>query len=395
MEISEEVILDSPEEIDAETFIMPFYGKVSGCVNWADIWLGSLKKVIIQAGGQTIEKGYECGLSGQIDCDWAIEEIPAEEEVNVIVYGSCVNGELTEAQTQIIPTGTNKYDIQYLHTNGHWYRATTLEFFATTPPECSLTDVVCDNYNGKPFTIQLIEKDNSFGQMNECTEGVLAFAKVLYTKKQSNIYDFSNENVTVCFDRQTQKLNFELNPNPELRYVVDICENTIQSNGWIKINNIAEINTIPKSLCPDAIKSIRGHFEYPYDIPYYPEQGFVLVEVLLMHERKHKETYLYDYLNYYDGVLDTWLYDWEVNCSDYQNLDQAKTKTLFQYNNLFNKYWQLITEQYNLEKGLSNLIPEPYRSEWKEENERTTNNSQEIVDKINMYLNAIIDYCNS
>ncbi len=374
---------------------MPFYGKIKGCVNWGDMLWGSLKKVIIQAGDSRVEKGFECGIAGWIDCDWNIQDVPAEVEVDVTVYGSCVNGVLIEAQTQIIPTGTNKYDIQYLKTNGYWSRATTIEFVPTTPPECSLTNILCDNYNGKPFTIQLVEKDNSFGQMNECRGDVLAFAKVLYTKKQSNIYDFSNENVTVCFDRQTQKLNFELNPKPELRYVVDICENTIQSKGWIKINNVAEINTIPKSLCPDAIKSIKGHFKYPYDIPYYPEQGFVLVEVLLMHERKHKDTYLNDYLNYFDATLDTWLYDWEVNCSDYQNLDQAKTNTLLQYKNLFNKYWQQITEQYNWDKGLSNLVPEPYRSLWKEENERNTNNSQEIVDKINMYLNAIIVYCNS
>lgn len=220
---------------------MPFYGKIKGCVNWGDMLWGSLKKVIIQAGDSRVEKGFECGIAGWIDCDWNIQDVPAEVEVDVTVYGSCVNGVLIEAQTQIIPTGTNKYDIQYLKTNGYWSRATTIEFVPTTPPECSLTNILCDNYNGKPFTIQLVEKDNSFGQMNECRGDVLAFAKVLYTKKQSNIYDFSNENVTVCFDRQTQKLNFELNPKPELRYVVDICENTIQSKGWIKINNVAEI----------------------------------------------------------------------------------------------------------------------------------------------------------
>lgn len=349
MEISEEVILDSPEEIDAETFIMPFYGKVSGCVNWADIWLGSLKKVIIQAGGQTIEKGYECGLSGWIDCDWSIEDIPAEEEVNVIVYGSCVNGELTEAQTQIIPTGTNKYDIQYLHTNGHWYRATTLEFVATTPPECGNT-TTCTTISNIP-DINLIQHANGFEGINICLDPSLisGFVPIPYGRNYIQPYQ-----INVCFNLQTQKWEFSFDNQNTISFniIIDMCPNNIINQHSILINDYQ--NFPPEYGCENIIRDIKKHYDYPLD----NSGSYTLQSIELAHEEQHKLHFQGVLEEIKDNSFMELLED--KNCGDFINESEALIYYQNKARDIISNYWKDANKIDEDRTGLTAFNQYPY-----------------------------------
>ena len=93
VEIQEEIILDSAASIEGQTLTMPFYGNISGCVNWAAMWWGWLKDVVIEAGGQSVTMGFGCG-AGYTVCNWSIRNVSALSQVNIIVYGSCDNNEI-------------------------------------------------------------------------------------------------------------------------------------------------------------------------------------------------------------------------------------------------------------------------------------------------------------
>ena len=109
--IKDEIVLDEDDSPDAETLTMPFYGKVTGCVNsYCYDWCG-LKLVTIEANGQIVEKGwYSCG-GGWVYCPWGILNLPAGTPVEIKVY-TCVNNVFTEAQT-VLQTGTNQYKVRF------------------------------------------------------------------------------------------------------------------------------------------------------------------------------------------------------------------------------------------------------------------------------------------
>jgi hypothetical protein len=329
VEISEEVILDSPEEIDAENFIMPFYGKVTGCVNWGNMWWGSLKKVIIQAAGQTVERGFECGTAGWTDCDWTLQGVPQDVQVDVTVYGSCVNGVLIEAQTQIIPTGTNKYDIQYLKTNGYWSRATNLEFVPTTPPECGNT-TTCSTISNIP-DINLIQHANGFEGIDICLDPSLmsGFVPIPYGMNYIQPYQ-----INVCFNLQTQKWEFSFDNLNTINFniIIDICPNNIINQNAILIDDYQ--NFPPEYGCANIIEGIKKHYDYPM----HNSGSYVLQSILLAHENQHKL--------HFQGVLEEIKDDSFIelledkNCGDFINESEALIYYQNKARDIILNYWK-------------------------------------------------------
>ena len=359
---------------------------------------------------QTIIRVFGC-LGCYTVSTWGILDVPSGTSVDIVVYGSCdENGNLIEAETNLIPTGNNEYRIDYLDVWGNMTFATTVKFTATPLPGCDYVEP-CDYYSGIPFNLHTVKKDNQWANYNHICDQTnygkerLGFTQPITDKRHSDIYtDFDYSNVEICFDRQSQKLHFELNQDPEIRVLSDLCWDKIRDRylhpNWIEIGSISEISTIYCGWKTDALRSIKGYYKYPPKLDAPPNRAFIFTEILLSHENSHVKHYNDDYVQWYIGTLYNWLKDWDRECTDFTTLRQAQESALsFAQGKVADYNNKILQFHYNWDGGIAfnkdgeNIIPEDIAKQWHELNEQKTHDRKEVQDLINQYREAIINLC--
>jgi hypothetical protein len=91
--IKDEIILRENDNPDAEFFVMPFYGRISGEVYTGAIINGFFQGVRIEAGDQFRLIECPCGTGCvYIYPGWSINDVPEATVITIRVYEHCVNG---------------------------------------------------------------------------------------------------------------------------------------------------------------------------------------------------------------------------------------------------------------------------------------------------------------
>ena len=310
--IQEEVVLDTQLEVESVSLTMPFYGQVSGCVNWGAIWNGGLKDVVITAGNQTKTMGFGC-LAGYVYCTWYIQNVPLDTDVDITVYGSCEDGQLIEAETQLISTGTNEYSVEYYDIWGNWTLATTVKFTATTPPACD-DGFLCTTSQALP-EINLVQRENGFSSIDICGEPDLMSGFLPVPAGYDYVLPYE---ISVCFNSQTQLWQFSFDNQNSILFniIIDMCPDNITHQKAILINDYN--NFPPEYGCDNIIRDIKKHYEYPMK----SSGSYVLESIWLAHEERHKL--------HFQGVIDEILNDSfdelleSKDCQELQNASEAK-----------------------------------------------------------------------
>ena len=397
--IEEEVVLDSSLSIESQTLTIPFYGNISGCVNWAAMWWGWLKDVVIEAGGQSVTMGFGCG-AGYTVCSWSLKNISTYSPVNITVYDHCENDVLIEGQTQVIETGENQYEVQYMY-HGNWSLATTVLFSETVPPECAY---ICQSEINTQMPNTIVRHiDPSVTEIEECEDkdpldGSLVLGQFHQTFKQnesSNIYDFDLNDVDACYDDQQKKWIFGFN-TPDLvslNVVNSLCIDNILNYPAEIINDVSEIDLLSDDKCDVLKRSLIAHETYPLSDKI--KNGYVFTEILYTHENEHEKDWLAykdkfydDYFNIPDKILYT-------NCLDFSTLTDAKTTFLSSVKRLFwyNYYYKVLIS-YSTDHYL--LLPRTEEEEeFRIELEKKLHSRDEIQVIINKYKEKIITKCGS
>lgn len=400
--IEDEVILSDGSVLEEVSLTMPFYGKVTGSVNPYAIQLYGLELVTIQAGNQTKNIGPACN-GNTWQTNWEIEGVTMGSVVSVVVYKGCEGGSPTAADYWFEPGGV------YYYCNSRFPRimATTINFSEQPPPDCGYAEP-CDNYNGNPFSLVTNPLNNQVVQNNSiCNEKPdrLGFTKPITSRQFSDIFTFSIEEVEICFDRQNQKLHFELNQDPRINILSDICWDKIRDTythpNWIEINDISQINdqVIPCSQYWDAVRSIKGYYSYPPKLPANPNKAFIFTEILLLHEDSHVKHYNDDYVQYYINLLYHYIKDWDRTCSNFDNISAAQESALDFTKLKIDDYNKFLYFHYQWDRGYAfdnnhnNIIPEDVGENWRSIGEQKTHDRKEVQDLIDQYRAAILNLC--
>ncbi len=140
------------------------------------------------------------------------------------------------------------------------------------------------------------------------------------------------------------------------------------------------------------MNSIYGHINYPLKLN---NGDFVLIEVLLLHERIHKENFENDYVNWHKNALYSFLSKWNKKCNDFTSISEAKESALNYSQQAFTIYWQNIFSQYLWWNGLDERMPEEYRIDLKAKMEKETHNDHRIIELLLKYKNEALKKCNS
>ena len=275
--IRDEIVLEEPNSPDAEFLEMPFYGRVSGGVNWGGIWWGWLKKVVIEAGGQVESRSCTnpCNACYISNSAWVIRDLPKGTMVKVTVYSHCVNGELVEAETRLVNTGTNEYNIEYYHpSHQQWFGATSLKFTATTPPGCDPQfDCIINNFLPE---VLLEQRENGYNQIDLCSYGEPGATSPIFDDPNVNTL-----NIDVCFNKQLQKWWFNLNNNHSLifSYISIICPENLPPEQEM----IEDYTYFPQDwTCEQISDDFACHFAYGAGCA-----KKVLKNILEKHEEEH------------------------------------------------------------------------------------------------------------
>lgn len=377
IKIEEEVILDSQLGIEAVPFTMPFYGKVSGCVNWGAMWWGTLKDVVITAGNQTVTRGFGCS-AGYTICEWAIQGVPLGTIVNITVYGSCDNnGNLIEAQTQLIYTGTNQYTINYLDQWGNFSFATTISFIEQTPPLC---DFACSEQldTQMPIAYNMHVDESLLGYdpcdySNEPNEIRVGCFGMINGDRGSDINELTVNDLNVCFDEQTQKWEFDiLTAIINLRLVNLFCRDNIENR--LNADIIYGIQEIGDVNCYKLKKAIEGHKIYP---PENIQNGIVFAEIIYAHENLHESEWNKYKVKYYNNYLNIPNKIKSYRCSEFTTLGAAKSQILSDIKDLFmHDFWNKIYKDYHNNQFLYSVPNDT--EENRRENERIKENRRKL-----------------
>ncbi len=322
--IQEEVVLDTQLEVESVSLTMPFYGQVSGCVNWGAIWNGGLKDVVITAGNQTKTMGFGC-LAGYVYCTWYIQNVPLDTDVDITVYGSCEDGQLIEAETQLISTGTNEYSVEYYDIWGNWTLATTVKFTATIPPGCSTaSDCVEENYLPE---VKLNEVLNGYAGYDVCDDEMnpLEAVKPIFGDP---LYDFK---FSSCYNRQFQHWWFNLDNNHSflINYIRATCEENVPRDREL----IYDWQDFPIDYgCDNMILDLFNNMNYGGGIAHY-----LLESIIDLHEQEHVN----DMQNLIEKNLDKF-YDELLTdpkgCEDFSSIEEVEYYWQDKLNRCFDEY---------------------------------------------------------
>lgn len=344
---------------------MPFYGTASGGVNWGAIYWGWLKAVNIEAGGRTRFIGFSNCIAGYVNGAWGIQNLPMGTEVIVTVYGSCPGGTLTESETSIEPIGENEYRVKYLTTSGYWELATSLKFTATQPPT---TD--CD-YNACETVEPMIPKitnfpDPFFYDPNSAHYLRLNPCDYLDALGHFNIADQDVAVVKIldyCFNKQTQKWNFDIYEPIELISLWGLCNRD-------EVTFIESINDVPDwYLCPDPIYGGASKFITHIGAKYFlawdglkfqpidliKKEEFIHFEQF--REIIHSPKWQLEFKNMFKSQIN-------YSCQDLSDIQEVENKICDTVKKFRDRIWKNIYERRkSLEKEARTLLL-PYVEEW-------------------------------
>ncbi len=211
------------------------------------------------------------------------------------------------------------------------------------------------------------------------------FTPVLYPPiDRTNLYHLTSADVLACYNRILKTWQFNLNQNVRINYVVEICSTNISNKNLTIISSINDINTIPSNKCTIALKSFEGHKFYPYRID---PGGYVIKEVLLLHENAHKDKYE-KFKNDYLYIWETKIESFKNPCQAFPNISEAKEAALNMYKFVFSSYYTQFSSVHNQLLGLS-----PENDILKDREEQRVNNSKEIKEKIDKYIEELKKHC--
>lgn len=306
--IKDEIILYETENPDAETLTMPFYGKVSGGVNWGAIWWGWLKQVKIEAGGQVVIKSCPVTCAAcYVTASWAINNLPLGTPVTVTVYSHCINGQLVEAETRLVNTGMNEYNIEYYNPNQlQWYIATSIKFIPTTPtfcgevPECeysSLPNFFFNEIESNTYTLPGTQTI-----VETCTTDIAGGQAGGMKMTPWHVPEGYIWNVNPCANPENGDIKFPFEfiggGNTSVVpyvYLVGLCDNNSSHQVIKSSDNMMEQmenGEIESEDYCNLLHDICAHYgSDPNNPGYIPLIKFVLEDVVLSHERMHFERY--------------------------------------------------------------------------------------------------------
>jgi hypothetical protein len=406
--IKDEIVLDETNT-DEAGLTMPFYGKVGEVIFQNNLVCQNTKSFLIV---DLTEypfgpcQGLTCGQ--YISC-FCVAGNPYKNVTNVsmgttidtkflkctIINGEWIEYELEHYFQLILP---NDADVSYqilarLNESSPWVEVGRMNFTKTTPPGCdSAQNQYCDeNFNEDMPPTEVVEHDKTFTGLDYCSkpDRLAFFTPAWYPKdKWSNISNLTLQDISVCFDLQTQAWKFKVSVDKsEFNVIIDTCKNNIESWPATVIGSLEEVNNIPLYKCLTALESFVGHRHYPYEIP---RDGYVIKEVLFLHESKHKEKwneYLQKFLPNYLNIF----YDVSPSCQSYADPTDAAQNALNLLNEKFSLFYNNFNNKYKWEIGLDDTNPD-----WeilRDKEERRANNHPEVRSKVYDYINALINHC--
>jgi hypothetical protein len=229
----------------------------------------------------------------------------------------------------------------------------SLELIQTIPPECpNANNNYCTNNISNFPHVKLFLEEDGYASSNMCSENPNALAGITGTyipehrNRFSNINNFNLNSLTVCFNTQTQKWQFNfINPEDiEIHLMLDYCEDKL---GWYNvIKNFDQIKEIPFYECEKADICFNRHL-FPFNVNI---GCYLILEVITEHENLHfneRSRDLNKFLSekYYPN-LDAW--GAQNLCNSFLNPDEAKQKAL---NFLKNQFKDLVKQiNYDLNK---------------------------------------------
>lgn len=246
----------------------------------------------------------------------------------------------------------NRYDYYGLRPGDSDYKKIGyVVFTAQTPPGCPNASQNCNQgFTEEMPDIIFEQKDPSFTYKDECSnvKTLAFFSPGIRSSESSNLYNFTNDNIDVCFNLQTQEWNFEILQDIELNFVRGICTDNIQNEFNAQI--IYSLSEITQLNCSKLRSSIISHKTYPFGSGIY--DGYVFSEIVDSHELQHQydwQDYVNNHLNNYHNIPNKI----SNSCQDFANDNEAKEQIIGAIKELFLKdFWNPYKEEYLLKQYL-------------------------------------------
>jgi len=369
-------------------------------------WISKVKGEIVVGGDSQLFGNYNCDCEGGASCFGCIGywfhnfyNKPMGTDVTVSIQ-YCYDHQWIEVPLQFVYVGNDQYDLYGMNPIGgfQWESMGYVKFIEQTPPDCPNADGnFCDDlfYIENP-EFEILEHTSAYTSHEKlCDEPTdVAYTWLVNTPaaKVSNLYSFTNDSLMVCFNRNLQRWKFQLNPEKiNLNIVIDLCYSKIIDRGWVIVDDTSDLNEIVSNGdCELALQSFEGHKYYGYKIP---DKGYLLKEVVMLHEGIHKmnyDKYVQDYKYFFYNTMYA-LQDYP--CSYFSNPTQAKDFGKIFYETGFADFWDKLDEQYDMFYGLAGKTT--FWSNKKLRKEREVNDSKEVQEKIKEYIDLLNQKCNN
>lgn len=396
--IKDEIVLQGNDSPDAEFFIMPYYGRISGEVYTGAIINGFFQGVRVEAGDQFRLIECPCGVPCQyLYWGWAINDITEGTVITIRVYEHCVNGQPVETQLTRYSYNevTERYLIEYFDTEyQNWYSAAWFKFISTNPPgNCPNAG---GNYCDDVGWVQVPEVDSTFYSNSmviskECSKHpntIAAFGPAFDHRSNLNLVEMSPSNVIACYNQISETWQFNLDQNVKAYYQIGICSTHVSEKNLTFINDTTDIYEIPSENCWIALESFKAHKEYKYDIGLdIPNGGYLITPVILLHEEGHRDKWQ-KYMDDYFFIWESGILNFRADCEEYANIFEARMGGLNMYTRIFKDYWESAFNNYQKYTGL-----DPYNKEINYAEEQRVNNRDEVQKLIETYIRILEEHC--
>jgi hypothetical protein len=424
--IKDEILLDEANNPELETLQTPF------CCNVFIRFVapGQKMRAYFTVDGQTKFLNEINGTTFICSCgnplwpligNWTFYEIPELRDVELQVLqcqqvapppppnGTCDWVELP-VDFRVDPQNQYKQkiyvDVNYPHIPPSWRYSGYITFNAATPSgNCpNACGNYCDNSSWVQIPeVELVPYPNSNIISTYCSthpKTMAAFSPAY--DYQTNLRSLNASNVIACYNQIGQTWQFNLDQDVKIYYQIGICSINVANKNLTYIDSESDINInkIPSEKCSIALRSFKAHKEYKYDIPTQtygleiPDGGYLIKEVILEHENQHKalyEKFMNDYLFWWETKINTF----RAICSTYTNIFEARKGG-------FNMYWDAFFGKTDFTEYFYNK----FNSEWnkftglnpenklrKKRNEQRTNNTKEVQELIDKYIEKLKAHC--
>ncbi|MBN1396442.1 MAG: hypothetical protein JXA06_00245 [Bacteroidetes bacterium] len=142
---------------------------------------------------------------------------------------------------------------------------------------------------------------------------------------QNIVGSFTPIIVDPCYNMQSEGWRFPIMNVIEINVILDICRDNIENKRKQKlIKSVDEVVPADSIL---ALQDFRDHYP-PHIYPAFPsrEGGYVLEEVLWLHEKTHKYHYELIIAEKRDSLFDNVYQGLRYSCETVKNIDEAKEK---------------------------------------------------------------------